>query len=77
MLSVDDLRARQERLGELSRELIKERAVIREANDPLLYLERLRYLQALGEAIAGVETARITLAGALGRIDSRKPADAA
>jgi hypothetical protein len=77
MLTLDDMRARRRRLGERSRGLMKERAIIREANDPLLYLERLAYLHALGDALAGVETARVTLAKALGRIDSGKTADAA
>jgi hypothetical protein len=55
----------------------KERVIIHEANNPLLYLERLDYLHALGDVLAGVETARVTLAKALVRIDSEKPADAA
>jgi hypothetical protein len=49
MLTIDDIRARERRPGELSRGLKKERAIIREANDPLLYLERLTYLHALGD----------------------------
>jgi hypothetical protein len=77
MLTIDDIRAREHRLGELSRGLLKERAIIREANDPLLYLERRYYLVALDDTLAGVETARVTLARALMRIDSEKPADAA
>jgi hypothetical protein len=77
MLTIDDIRARERRLGELSRGLMKERAIIREANDPFLYLERLAYLHALGDALAGGETARVTLAKALVRINSEKPADAA
>jgi hypothetical protein len=77
MLTLHDIRARERRLGELSRGLMKERAIIREANDPFLYLERLAYLHALGDALAGVETARVTLAKALARIDWQKPANAA
>jgi hypothetical protein len=77
MMTIDDVRGRERRLGELARGLMKERAIIREANDSLLYLERLAYLHALGDALAGVETARVTLPKALARIDSGKPADAA
>jgi hypothetical protein len=64
MLTIDDIRARECRLGELSRGLMKERAIIREAQDPLLYL-------------AGVGTARLVLAKTLGRIDSQQPASVA
>jgi hypothetical protein len=77
MLTIHDIRARERRLGELSRGLMKERVIIREAEDPFLYLERLAYLHALGDALAGVETARVVLAKALARIDSEKAVDAA
>lgn len=43
MLTIGDLRKRMERLEALSLALAKERAIIREAQDPLLYLERRRY----------------------------------
>jgi hypothetical protein len=39
-----------------------------EADDPLLYLERLAYVEALREAVAGLEGARVALARALQRI---------
>jgi len=54
MLTVDDIRARERRLSELSHGLLKERAIICEANDPFLYLERLAYLPALGRSRDGV-----------------------
>jgi hypothetical protein len=47
---------------------MKEVVLIREADDPLLYLERLAYLEALRGAVARLEGARITLAQALQRI---------
>jgi hypothetical protein len=47
---------------------MKEVQLIREADDPLLYLERLAYVEALREAVAGLEDARVALAKALQRI---------
>jgi hypothetical protein len=68
MMTINNLEARLARLEELGRGLAKEKAIIREGNDPLLYLERKEYLNALADALAGVETARITIAQALHRI---------
>ena len=52
------------RLECLFLELAKERVTIAEAQDPLLYRERRGYLEALDDAIAGVESARVILAKA-------------
>lgn len=70
MLTADDLKARHRRLGELSRGLMREVAVIREAEDPLLPRERRAYLAALSNALAGIESARAALAGAALRLDA-------
>jgi hypothetical protein len=67
-MTVDNLEARARRLDLLVRGLMKEVVVIREADDPLLYLERLAYVEALRQAVAGLEGARVTLARALQRI---------
>jgi hypothetical protein len=67
-MTVDNLEARARRLDLLVRGLMKEVVVIREADDPLLYLERLAYVEALRGAVAGLEDARVTLARALQRI---------
>jgi hypothetical protein len=64
-MTVDNLEARARRLDRLVRGLRKEVVLIREADDPLLYRERQDYLQALREAVGGLEGARVTLAGAL------------
>ena len=77
MLTIGDVRARMARLEELSRGLAKERAVIREAEDPLLFLERRKYLCALDDARFGVEAARMALARALRRMDGEGTAEAA
>jgi hypothetical protein len=58
------LAARVGRLDELARGLAKEMVLVREANDPLLYVERKAYLGALGRVLAGVEGARVVLARA-------------
>jgi hypothetical protein len=71
MLEVKDIRARIGRLERLTVGLCKEVALIREGNDPLLYLERRAYLNAIQDAIAGVEEARVTLARARQRLDAQ------
>lgn len=67
-MTIDDLRKRVERLEMLAKGLAKEKAVIREADDPLLYLERRKYLCALDDALHGVDSARVALAKALIRL---------
>ena len=42
--------------------------MVKACQDPFLYLERRAYLTALGDALAGVESARVTLAKALHRL---------
>ena len=67
-MTVDNLAARARRLDLLVRGLMKEVVLIREADDPLLYLERQDYLAALRAAVGGLEGARVTLARALQRL---------
>jgi hypothetical protein len=59
-----DLPARIARLEALTTGLRRECIAIREGNDPLLYLERQAYLQALDAAVRGLESARVVLAKA-------------
>jgi hypothetical protein len=49
----------------LAREVLR----VRQANDPLLDLERRAYLKALQDALSGVEEARVTLALARQRLE--------
>jgi hypothetical protein len=70
MLCVEQVRGRYGRLEALSVGLAKEMTLVRQGEDPLLYLERKAYLMALGDALSGVEDARVTLVKALRRIDS-------
>jgi hypothetical protein len=67
-MTVDNLAARARRLGRLAMGLMREVVLIRQADDPLLYLERLAYVEALRGAVDGLEAARVTLARALQRI---------
>jgi hypothetical protein len=73
LIKVSDLAARVRRLDALGRGLAKEVVLWKEANDPLLYAERKRYLDAIQDALAGVEGARVVLARALRRLESSRP----
>jgi hypothetical protein len=68
LITVADLEARVRRLDELTRGLAKEVVLWKECDDPLLYLERRAYLDAIQDALAGVESARVVLARARQRI---------
>jgi hypothetical protein len=65
-----DVVKRMRRLEELTRGLCREVALWKEGNDPLLYLERRAYLNAIQDALAGVESARVVLARASQRIQA-------
>ena len=63
----EQIEARKRRLERLSRGLMKEAVIVDEHDDLFLRVERLAYLQALRDAIAGLETARVVLARAAQR----------
>ena len=67
-MTIEDIRRRIARLAELSIGLNRERVAWEEAQDPLLYLERKAYLQAVRQAIGGVEAARVVLVRAFQRL---------
>lgn len=67
-MDVQGIKARVGRLEELSLGFAKETVLIREVQDPLLYLERRAYLEALRDVLNGVEAARVVLSRALHRI---------
>jgi hypothetical protein len=69
-MTIEDLRARVGRLEKLFCGLSRERVLWEEAQDPLLYLERKAYLQALREAIGGIEGARVVLVKVCQRIEA-------
>jgi hypothetical protein len=68
-VQLQHLKVRINRLEKLSRGLALEAAALREGDDPLLYRERRAYLTAIQEAQAGLELARVTLAGAVRRME--------
>jgi hypothetical protein len=67
-----DVERRSCRLEELTRGLSKEVSLWKAGNDPLLYLERKSYLNAIQDALAGVEEARVVLARALQRMQAER-----
>jgi hypothetical protein len=68
-MTLHDVRSRVAGLDELARGLTKETVLVEEGDDPLLYRERQDSLQALREALAGVEDARIVLVKARRRLE--------
>ncbi|MFO0877504.1 MAG: hypothetical protein U0840_09030 [Gemmataceae bacterium] len=68
MITLADVSSRVVRLEELTRGLAKEVTLWKGGNDPLLYLERRAYLNAVQDALAGLEEARVVLARAAQRV---------
>ena len=68
MFGVKDIEARVRRLDELAKGLAREVVLWRAGNDPLLYLERRAYVNALQDALEASEKARIVLSQALDRV---------
>lgn len=66
-----DVKARIARLDELAQGLAREVSLWKKGNDPLLYLERKAYLEAIQDALAGMEKARVTLSKACQRMGSK------
>jgi hypothetical protein len=66
-----DLTARITRLDQLARVLAKEVTFGRDSDDPLLYAEEKTYLNAILDALAGVQGARSTLARARQRLENK------
>jgi len=72
MIQLHGVKARIARLDELARALRKEIVVIKDAEDPLLFLERCQYLDAPHKAVGGLETARVMLAAVVKRMERRR-----
>jgi hypothetical protein len=72
-MGIADLTARIERLDRLMRGLAREVLRWKEGNDPLLHVERSNYLDAIQDALAGVEQARVVLVRARQRLEQRRP----
>jgi hypothetical protein len=67
-MTVQRITVRIRRLEVLGLAFAREQVLIRQGDDPLLYLERQDYLQALQGAVSGLETARVVLAKARQRL---------
>jgi hypothetical protein len=63
-----DITARARRLERLSIGLAKEIWIWQHCNDPLLYVERREFLNAIRDAHRGIESARVALAKAKQRL---------
>jgi hypothetical protein len=70
--SGEDLTGRIQRLDKLARGLAREVLLWKEGKGSLLYAERQEYLEALQDAVAGLEAARVALARAHQRIEDTK-----
>ena len=70
-MNLEDVTARIQRLDVLGRGLAKEVTLWKQSNDPLLYQERMAYLRAIRDALAGVEAARVVLARAVRRMEGK------
>ena len=68
-MGLADLKARIERLDKLARGFAAEVGRWKGAADPLLYRERKAYLAGILDALAGVEAARVVLAGVVRRME--------
>jgi hypothetical protein len=66
-MGVAKIKARIARLEKLSRGFAVEVARWKDASTPVLYRERKAYLGAVQDALAGVEAARVVLAGVVHR----------
>jgi hypothetical protein len=71
-MNLTDLQARVRRLEHLSRGLAREVALWKACSAPLLFLERKTYLEAIQDALAGLEEARVTLARARQRLERER-----
>ena len=68
-MNSQDLRARMRRLEKLVNGLCLEESLWRKCSAPVLATERQEYMDAIHEAIHGLETARVTLAKVLSRLE--------
>ncbi len=69
VIQLHDIKGRIARLQQLSMGLATEAAAWKGGEDPLLYLERKQYLNAMLNALAGLEEACVVLAGVVGRLE--------
>ncbi len=70
-LELADIKKRIARLEQLARGLAREVALQKGAEDMLLSRERKQYLNAVADALAGADAARVVLQGVVKRMERR------
>ena len=68
MITLADLTTRVRRLEQLTRGLAKEVVLWKKGDDPLFFLERKAYLDAMQNGLANLDVARVALAQARQRL---------
>jgi hypothetical protein len=68
-LTLNDIKARIERLDQLARGLAREWELQKRDDDRLLFRERWQYLHAIQDALVGADEARVVLAGVVKRME--------
>jgi hypothetical protein len=68
-LTIDDIKARIDRLDQLARGLAREVTLQKEDDGRLLFRERKQYLHAIQNALVGADEARVVLAGVVKRME--------
>jgi hypothetical protein len=71
-MTIDHVAARTKRLEQLGLAFTREEYIIRQGDDPLLYVERQEYMAALRAVVSGAETARLVVARARQRLERRR-----
>jgi hypothetical protein len=69
-MNLADITARVTRLERLSIGLAKEIYIWQQCNDPLLYVERREFLNAMRDVHSGIESARVALVKAKQRLQA-------
>jgi hypothetical protein len=68
-MDFNDVTARVNRLDQLARSLAAEVGIWKKGKDPLLYVERQAYLNAIQDALAGIDSARVVLVRVRARLE--------
>lgn len=71
-MDFNDVTARVKRLDQLARGLAAEVGIWKKGKDPLLYVERQAYLNAIQDALAGIESARVVLVRVKERLEGER-----
>jgi hypothetical protein len=61
-MNLTDMRARMGRLDKLAQGLAKEASLWKKCDAPVLFVDRQEYIEAIQDAVSGLEKARVALA---------------